>query len=106
MPLVSIAKLSTPGNGGSRRRELSHLQVPDAGRGPADRTGGVSHQRRQTVGFAALPHDIAADPRLSPTDLRVLAAFSTTPGRIPVVTPAMLRSRLGFIGTLEPSGDV
>ena len=29
-----------PGNGGSRRRELSHLQVPDAGRGPADRTGG------------------------------------------------------------------
>ncbi|MBV8608996.1 MAG: helix-turn-helix domain-containing protein, partial [Singulisphaera sp.] len=27
------------------------------------------------VPFAALPHDIAADPRLSPTDLRVLAAL-------------------------------
>ena len=40
MPLVSITKLSTPGNRGGRRRELSHLQVPDAGRGPADRTGG------------------------------------------------------------------
>src|SRR5512135_3392537 len=31
--------------------------------------------KRQTVPFAALPHDIAADPRLSPTDLRVLAAL-------------------------------
>ena len=27
------------------------------------------------VPFAALPHDIAADPRLTPTDLRVLAAL-------------------------------
>ena len=33
-------------------------------------------RRQTTVGpFAALPHDIAADPRLSPTDLRVLAAL-------------------------------
>ena len=30
---------------------------------------------RPSVPFAALPHDIAADPRLSPTDLRVLAAL-------------------------------
>jgi DNA-binding MarR family transcriptional regulator len=28
-----------------------------------------------SVPFAALPHDIVADPRLSPTDLRVLAAL-------------------------------
>ena len=31
--------------------------------------------RRQTVPFAIIPHDVAADPRLSPTDLRVLAAL-------------------------------
>ena len=44
------------------------------------RTGrGESAPRRTQyhtgVPFAALPHDIAADPRLSPTDLRVLAAL-------------------------------
>ena len=42
---------------------------------PRTGRGEGAHQRRQTVGFAALPHDIAADPRLSPTDLRVLAAL-------------------------------
>jgi DNA-binding MarR family transcriptional regulator len=42
---------------------------------PRTGCGEGAHQRRQTVGFAALPHDIAADPRLSPTDLRVLAAL-------------------------------
>ena len=30
---------------------------------------------KTSVPFAAIPHDIAADPRLSPTDLRVLAAL-------------------------------
>ena len=44
------------------------------------RTGrGESAPRRTQyhtgVPFAALPHDIAADPRLTPTDLRVLAAL-------------------------------
>ena len=32
-------------------------------------------QYKTSVPFAAIPHDIAADPRLSPTDLRVLAAL-------------------------------
>ena len=66
-----------PGNGGSGR-ELPHLQAPDTGRGPADRTEGECARGTQYhtgVPFAALPHDIAADPRLSPTDLRVLAAL-------------------------------
>ena len=77
MPLVSITKLSTPGNGGSDR-ELLHNLIHHAGRGPADRTRGVCARGAQYhtgVPFAALPHDIAADPRLSPTDLRVLAAL-------------------------------
>ena len=45
---------------------------PRAGRGESAprRT-----QYHTGVPFAALPHDIAADPRLSPTDLRVLAAL-------------------------------
>ena len=67
----------TPGNGGSDR-ELLHNLFHHAGRGPADRTGGVCARGTQYhtgVPFAALPHDIAADPRLSPTDLRVLAAL-------------------------------
>ena len=48
------------------------------GRGPADRTGGECArgiQYKTSIPFAAIPHDIAADPRLSPTDLRVLAAL-------------------------------
>ena len=48
------------------------------GRGPADRTGGEcarGTQYKTSIPFAAIPHDIAADPRLSPTDLRVLAAL-------------------------------
>ena len=32
-------------------------------------------QYKASIPFAAIPHDIAADPRLSPTDLRVLAAL-------------------------------
>src|SRR3954467_4886384 len=32
-------------------------------------------RRKTVVPFAALPHDIAADPRLSPTDVRVLLAL-------------------------------
>src|SRR5512135_3598400 len=31
--------------------------------------------KTQSLPFAAIPHHIAADPRLSPTDLRVLAAL-------------------------------
>ena len=31
--------------------------------------------RRQIPPFAAVPHDVAADPRLTPTDLRVIAAL-------------------------------
>ena len=42
---------------------------------PRTGCGEGAHQRRQTVGFAALPHDVAADPRLTPTDLRVLATL-------------------------------
>jgi hypothetical protein len=42
---------------------------------PRTGRGECAHQRRQTVGFAALPHDIAADLRLTPTDLRVLATL-------------------------------
>ena len=56
----------------------STTQLHHAGRGPADRTGGECARGTQYhtgVPFAALPHDIAADPRLSPTDLRVLAAL-------------------------------
>ena len=48
------------------------------GRGPADRTGESAPrgtQYKTSLPFAAIPHDIAADPRLSPTDLRVLAAL-------------------------------
>ena len=32
-------------------------------------------QSKTSIPFAAIPHDIAADPRLSPTDVRVLAAL-------------------------------
>src|SRR3954462_2756795 len=32
-------------------------------------------RRKSSVPFAALPHDIAADPRLTPTDVRVLLAL-------------------------------
>ena len=66
-----------PGNRRSSR-ELPHNPVLDAGRGPADRRGESSPRGTQykiRAPFAAIPHDIAADPRLSPTDLRVLAAL-------------------------------
>ena len=43
----------------------------------APRTGrGESAPRRTSIPFAAIPHDIAADPRLSATDVRVLAALA------------------------------
>jgi Helix-turn-helix domain len=45
---------------------------PRTGRGECAPRGTQYHTG---VPFAALPHDIAADPRLSPTDLRVLAAL-------------------------------
>src|SRR5512133_4036077 len=45
---------------------------PRTGRGEGPPRGTQHHTG---VPFAALPHDIAADPRLSPTDLRVLAAL-------------------------------
>jgi hypothetical protein len=45
---------------------------PRTGRGESVPRGTQYHTG---VPFAALPHDIAADPRLSPTDLRVLAAL-------------------------------
>ena len=51
------------------------FRYPMPAAAPRTGRGEGAHQRRQTVGFAALPHDIAADPRLSPTDLRVLAAL-------------------------------
>ena len=42
----------------------------------APRTGrGESAPRRTSIPFAAIPHDIAADPRLSALDVRVLAAL-------------------------------
>ena len=66
-----------PGNRGSSR-ELPYNPVLHAGRDPADRTGGEcarGTQYKTSIPFAAIPHDIAADPRLSPTDLRVLAAL-------------------------------
>ena len=75
------------GTGGASR-ELSHLQVPDAGRGPADRTGGGAHQYARPCPFAALPHDIAADPRLTPTDLRVLAALLFYARQKPICYPS------------------
>ena len=53
----------------------STFRYPMPAADPRTGRGESAHQRRQTVGFAALPHDIAADPRLSPTDLRVLAAL-------------------------------
>ena len=45
---------------------------PRTGRGEGVARGTQYHTG---VPFAALPHDIAADSRLSPTDLRVLAAL-------------------------------
>ena len=46
--------------------------APRTGRGESAPWG---TQSKASVPFAAIPHDIAADPRLSPTDLRVLAAL-------------------------------
>ena len=45
---------------------------PRTGRGESAPRGTQYHTG---VPFAALPHDIAADPRLTPTDLRVLATL-------------------------------
>ena len=46
--------------------------APRIGRGGSAPRG---TQYKTSIPFAAIPHDIAADPRLSPTDLRVLAAL-------------------------------
>ena len=46
--------------------------APRTGRGESAPRG---TQYKTSIPFAAIPHDIAADPRLSPTDLRVLAAL-------------------------------
>jgi len=46
--------------------------APRIGRGESAPRG---TQYKTSIPFAAIPHDIAADPRLSPTDLRVLAAL-------------------------------
>ena len=46
--------------------------APRTGRGKSAPRG---TQSKTSIPFAAIPHDIAADPRLSPTDLRVLAAL-------------------------------
>ena len=46
--------------------------APRTGRGESAPRG---TQSKTSIPFAAIPHDIAADPRLSPTDLRVLAAL-------------------------------
>src|SRR5512135_3322051 len=46
--------------------------APRTGRGESAPRG---TQGKTSVPFAAIPHDIAAGPRLTPTDLRVLAAL-------------------------------
>ena len=42
---------------------------------PRTGQGSSAPSGRPPVPFAALPHDIISDPRLTPTDLRVLAAL-------------------------------
>src|SRR5512135_127134 len=66
---------SRRGTGGADAVNSPTFRYPMPAADPRTGRGECVHQRRQTVGFAALPHDIAADPRLSPTDLRVLAAL-------------------------------
>src|SRR5512132_4468489 len=66
---------SRRGTGGAETVNSPTFRYPMPAADPRTGQGECAHQRRQTVGFAALPHDIAADPRLSPTDLRVLAAL-------------------------------
>ncbi|MBV8314339.1 MAG: helix-turn-helix domain-containing protein [Planctomycetaceae bacterium] len=56
----------------STTRSTPPAATPRTGRGEFAPRGTHYHTG---VPFAALPHDIAADPRLSPTDLRVLAAL-------------------------------
>ncbi|MBV8230733.1 MAG: helix-turn-helix domain-containing protein, partial [Planctomycetaceae bacterium] len=56
----------------STTRCTTPAAAPRTGRGEGAPPGAQYHT---AVPFAALPHDIAADPRLRPTDLRVLAAL-------------------------------
>jgi len=56
----------------STTRCTTPAAAPRTGRGEGAPQGAQYHT---AVPFAALPHDIAADPRLRPTDLRVLAAL-------------------------------
>ena len=67
-----------PGNGGAAVNCSPTFGTPMPAADP--RTGRGESAPRGTqyhtgVPFAALPHDIAADPRLTPTDLRVLATL-------------------------------
>ena len=91
------------GEQGERRRELSHLQVPDAGRGPADRTGGVStpetpdrwlcgppprHRRRpppqpdRPAVLAALLYYARQGPSCYPSDASLAARDHRHPGTV------------------------
>ncbi|MBV8075407.1 MAG: helix-turn-helix domain-containing protein [Planctomycetaceae bacterium] len=56
----------------STTRCTTPTATPRTGRGEGMPRGAPYHT---AVPFAALPHDVAADPRLTPTDLRVLAAL-------------------------------
>jgi DNA-binding MarR family transcriptional regulator len=56
-------------------RYPSPAAAPRTGRGESALPRPDSGTKTQSLPFAAIPHHIAADPRLSPTDLRVLAAL-------------------------------
>src|SRR3954467_13582145 len=63
-------------------------------------------RRKTVVPFAALPHDIAADPRLTPTDVRVLLALLFWARSSPTCWPSdpSIGSRIGrSVGTLPRS---
>jgi hypothetical protein len=60
---VNITKLPTP------RQGVGPIAVCTAGSAPARRASGTPRP------YGALPHDLAADPRLTPADIRVAAAL-------------------------------
>jgi hypothetical protein len=60
---VNITSLPTP------RQGVGPIAVCTAGSAPARRAAGAPRP------YGALPHDLSADPRLSPTDVRVAAAL-------------------------------
>jgi hypothetical protein len=62
--------------------------------------------RKTLVPFAALPHDIAADPRLSPTDVRTLLALPFWARSSPSCWPSdhSIAARIGrSVGTVQRS---